>query len=284
MKTDKSKLFPRIDPTVIRLYDGEAPGSEDWDWREKESRDNILQMPAVYDVAVPTLTYYGADEEATDGTAVIIAPGGGFQYLSFESEGTAVAQWLNSKGIAVFVLKYRLMRSSTQDPIQEVLPKLADPETFARITESIRRMAVADGKKAVQYVRGNASRYKLDPARIGFMGFSAGGTLALGVGHASDKDARPDFLAAIYPYIGNIKQNTVRKDAPPIFICVATDDDLALAPQCSALYSSWINAKRPAEFHGYARGGHGFGIVDSHLPVNSWIERFYDWLQQLHKV
>ncbi|MCW3109766.1 MAG: family lipolytic protein, partial [Segetibacter sp.] len=101
---------------VIQLYPGEAPGSESWNWQEKESVKNMFSTPVVYNVAQPTLTAFLPPSSMSNGTAVIIAPGGAFHTLSINSEGIDVAKWLNAKGVAAFVLKYRLVHSLTDDP------------------------------------------------------------------------------------------------------------------------------------------------------------------------
>ncbi len=111
------------------------------------------------------------------------------------------------------------------------------------------------------------------------MGFSAGGSVTCGVVFNGKEESRPDFVAPIYAYTNALKLTTVPDDAPPIFIVAATDDDLGLAPQSVKLYSDWIAAGKTAELHMYSKGGHGFGMTKKGLPVDSWIERFGDWLK-----
>jgi acetyl esterase/lipase len=262
---------------VIPLYSGKAPGSEKWNWQEKEI--STFGMPVVYNVVDPTLTAYLPDPAIANGTAVIIAPGGGFHILSINSEGIDVAKWLNAKGVAAFVLKYRLVRSLTNDPMQELMQKLTgDHKAFDRENDSVVNMAIADGKRAMEYVRSHAEEYKIDSKRIGFMGFSAGGTVTMGVGLSYTAANRPDFLAPVYPYMGVFPEMDAPTDAPPLFVCAASDDQLGLASHSSNLYNVWIKAGKPAELHMYAKGGHGFGMRKQNLPVDTWIERFGDWL------
>jgi acetyl esterase/lipase len=110
------------------------------------------------------------------------------------------------------------------------------------------------------------------------MGFSAGGTVTASVTFQYTADTRPDFVAPIYAYMGAVKAADVPKDAPPMFIVAATDDQLGLAPDSVKLYSQWIAAKKSAEMHLYAKGGHGFGMRKQNLPTDQWIERFGEWL------
>src|SRR5690606_35599387 len=114
---------------VIPVWSGKAPGSERWNWKEAEMYSDLWQTRVVYNVASPTLTAYVPAPGRGNGAAVIICPGGAFHALSIDSEGTEVAKWLNKKGIAAFVLKYRLVHSETSDPVKEVSEKMADWKT-----------------------------------------------------------------------------------------------------------------------------------------------------------
>lgn len=265
---------------VIPLYAAKAPGSEKWTWQEKESTNNLFNTRVVYNVANPTLTAYLPDPALANGTAVIIAPGGAFHTLSIESEGSEVAKWLNKKGVTAFVLKYRLVHSLTEDPVKELMSKMSNFKKLDEENDSVVTMSIADGKKAVEYVRTHAAEYNIHPNRIGLMGFSAGGTVTMGVGFSYTPGNRPDFLAPVYPYIGALQNTAVPKDAPPIFICAASDDQLGLATHSSNLYNDWIKAGKGAELHMYSKGGHGFGMHKQNLPVDTWIDRFGDWLNQ----
>jgi acetyl esterase/lipase len=264
---------------VISLYPGKAPGTEKWSWKENESADNMFRTRVVYNVVNPTLTAYLPDPATANGTAVIICPGGAFHTLSIESEGSDVAKWLNKKGVTAFVLKYRLVHSLTDDPVKELLPKMSDKKKLDQENDSVVTMAIADGKRAIEYVRRHASEYKIDPNRIGIMGFSAGGTVTMGVGFTYTAENRPNFLAPVYPYITALGKTLVPSDAPPIFICAASDDNLGLASHSSNLYNDWIAAGKSAELHMYVKGGHGFGMHKQNIPTDTWIDRFGDWLQ-----
>ena len=262
---------------VIRLYEGPAPGSENWKQEEKENRTNLWQTRVVYNVAHPTLTVFLPEPAKAVGTAVVICPGGAFYALSIDSEGYDVARWLNTNGIACFVLKYRLVECQTDDPTREVMTKGAD---LATTVAPVVKLAMADGKAAVGYVRQHAKEYGVNPDRIGIIGFSAGGTVVASVAYNYTPETRPSFVAPVYlQYDWAIKPGGVPADAPPMFILAATDDPLGLAPQSVRLYSDWTAAKKSAELHVLSKGGHGFGMRKQNLPSDRWIERFADWLE-----
>lgn len=264
---------------VIRLYPGAAPGSENWKQPEKEYFSKIWNTQVVTNVVNPTLTAFLPDPATANGTAVIIAPGGGFHALSINSEGVDVAKWLNTKGVAAFVLRYRLVQTG-EDGVQEVMAKMSGSRINVDANNvDVVPLAIADAFAALSYVRMNAKEFGVAPNRIGFMGFSAGGTVTASVAFQYSAATRPDFVAPIYAYMGAVKSAEVPTDAPPMFLVVATDDQLGLAPDSINLYSKWIAAKKSAELHSYAKGGHGFGLRKQNLPTDQWIERFGDWLQ-----
>jgi len=261
---------------VIQLYNGAAPGSESWTYSEQENNagsNNAL----IYNVSHPTLTVYPADPSIATGTAIIVCPGGGFYILSAGYEGRDVAHWLNQKGITVFLLKYRLGHSLTDNPGQE-LSKNMKKSNFAEKIAPIIPLCIADGRAAIQYVRTHATEYGINPAQIGIIGFSAGGTVAASAAFKYTAENRPDFVAPIYAFMPPSLQGPVAADAPPLFIAAATDDNLGLASHSVELYSKWLTAKKPAELHIYEKGGHGFGMRSQNIPTDTWIERFGDWL------
>ncbi|MFN7948809.1 MAG: alpha/beta hydrolase [Blastocatellia bacterium] len=260
---------------VIRLYPGPAPGSENWTQQEKESFSQAFNTQLVMNVTQPTLTAYLPDPATASGTAVIIAPGGGFHFLSINSEGVEVAKWLAARGVAAFVLKYRLVRTG-EDAMQQIRATLSDMKKFEEVTAPVIPLAVADGMAAISYVRKHAAEFGVSPQRVGIMGFSAGGTITAAIVLQSNADNRPDFAAPIYAWVEPVKAPNVPADAPPLFLAAATDD--GLAPDSVKLYSQWIAAKKSAELHLYSKGGHGFGMRKQNLPSDQWIERFGEWL------
>lgn len=265
---------------IIPLYPGKAPGAEKWDWQEAEMYSDQWQTRIVYNVSKPTLTAYLPPPAMANGTAVVICPGGAFHALSIDSEGIDVAKWLNKKGVAAFVLKYRLVKSNTDDPVKELSAKMAEGQRFDEDNAKLIPLAINDGLEAIRYVRKNASEFKVDPDRIGIIGFSAGGTVTAGVAYQGKGDTRPAFAAPIYAYLPpSMKEAVVPENAPPMFIAAASDDQLHLAPHSIALYNQWLVAKAPVEMHMYATGGHGFGMRTQYLPSDAWIDRFGEWLE-----
>jgi len=264
---------------VIPLYNGQAPGSESWTWNEASYKNEAFNLNIVYNVSNPTLTAFLPDEGKANGTGIIVAPGGAFHILSIDSEGYAVAKWLNSRGIAAFVLKYRLVKSETDNPIAELMPLMADFNKLDEINAPVVQMANQDGLTAVRYVREHATEFGIEPDRIGFMGFSAGATLTLSVVQTATDENRPDFVAPIYPYEKAILGSAIPEARIPIFIAAASDDELGLALHSVDIYTKWLNAKQPAELHMYEKGGHGFGMQKKNTTSDHWTSDFETWLK-----
>lgn len=290
-------------PEVLPVWPGIAPGSEAWSHREVVYRNGTKAM--VRNVTTPTLTAFLPDPGVATGAAVVISPGGGFRFLSWDSEGIEVAEWLRSRGIAAFVLKYRVMKTAEkeedfQKEMAAFFQKLARrgedtstpgegagrPKTngtkavLSTLPEDMREigeLAIADGRQAVKVVRQNANRWNLRPGRVGLLGFSAGAVVTMGVVMDHDPESRPNFAAPIYG--GGTGGIPVPKDAPPLFILCASDDHLAAAGSIR-LYGEWKAAKQPVELHLYEKGGHGFGMSQRGLPIDRWVDRYGDWLGQ----
>jgi acetyl esterase/lipase len=267
----------------IRLWPDLAPGSEAATQQETSFVENDLLV--LRNVITPTLTPYLPDPAVANGTAVIIAPGGGFFMLSWENEGTETAEWLRDRGVACFVLKYRIADTgpTQEDFVAYVTALLAragstDEQRAANLAATLEPLlqagAAADGIRAMHLVRERAAGWNVAPDRVGMLGFSAGGFLATYVGLEAPPAAQPDFIVAIY---GGHARSGVGPDAPPLFTLVAADDTLCLRA-CVDTFERWRAAGRPAELHVYAQGGHGFGMARRGLPVDTWIERVADWI------
>jgi acetyl esterase/lipase len=209
---------------------------------------------------------------------VIVCPGGAFYYLHTKTEGSDVAAWLNKKGVSVFVLKYRLVHSYTSHPVAEKNEKMKDTSN-QKLFSALVPLAIADAKQAIAFVRRHATEYNIDPKKIGIMGFSAGGALAVACAFDYTPENRPDFLAPIYAYVPPALPMVMLRDEPPAFICAATDDELHLVPMSIGLYNKWLGAGISAEIHIYSKGGHGFGMNKYNEPSDTWIDRFGDWLR-----
>ncbi len=270
-----SAIVANAQQKVIQLYSGAAPGSDKWKYNEKQIKAGDYEM--AYNVSHPTLTVFTPDPGIANGTAVIVCPGGGFYILMTTFEGTDVVNWLTKKGVTVFLLKYRLGESFTANPGQELTDALTRGD-FQRKIAPIVPLSIADGKEAIKYVRAHAAEYGISPSRIGIIGFSAGGTVAASAAFNYTAENRPDFVAPIYTYMPPSLQGTVANDAPPMFLAAASNDELGLAPHSVDLYSKWLTTKHPAELHMYEKGGHGFGMKRQHIPTDTWIDRFGDWL------
>ncbi len=261
---------------IVRLYDGRAPGSEQWYWEEAEAAGSGFNAPLVYNVVDPTLSVFLPETLSATGAAMIVAPGGAFHILSIANEGMDVARWLNERGIAAFVLKYRLVRSMTDEPVEELSARMADFDELDRVNAPVVRLATQDGLAAVRHVRERAGDYGIDPEKVGFMGFSAGATLTLSVVQSADEASRPNLVAPIYPYERAIIGDGIPATRTPIFIAAASDDQLGLAPHSISIYGKWLEAGQPAELHMFERGGHGFGMSRQGLPSDRWIAAFGD--------
>ncbi len=277
-------------PRIIPVWPKDAPGSEKWTQKEVEHRSALLRMKIVRNVVRPTLTAFLPERSKANGTAVIVCPGGGFRFLCCEDEGNEVAERLRARGVAAFVLKHRLMDTGATEAefhtalLQAGLLAIADSLKAGErpvLPEDVRKfsaLAVADGRQAIKVVREHAGEWGIKADRIGIMGFSSGGVVTTGVATEYDAASRPNYAASIYgPFLGSVK---VPKDAPPLFICCASDDALVPPGDSIRLYSAWKAAGKSAELHIYAKGNHGFGVTKQGLPSDTWIDRFGDWLGQ----
>jgi endo-1,4-beta-xylanase len=258
------------EPPVIPLWPSGAPGSEGKTDPEivVEQAKNRGHDRRVSRIHNPSLTVYLPPRDKATGAAVVICPGGGHRVLAIDHEGYEVARWLNSIGVAGFVLKYRLARTEGAGYKVDV-------------------HALQDAQRAIRLVRSRAGEWGIDPKRVGLMGFSAGGEVTALAGTRFDTGSegasdpidrlscRPDFLVLVYPG-GRPETLTITKQTPPAFLLVAHDD--RLADRTTALYSALKKAEVSAELHIYARGGHGFGMRDTHSPVASWTTRLQEWM------
>ena len=263
-------------PQVIPLWaDGEID-TTGWDQPEEIA---FLRsgLKVIRNVSQPTLTAYLPDPAIATGTAVIVCPGGAYHFLAFEHEGIQVARWLNARGIAAFLLKYRLVQTGSDFP-QCVDQHLKDEHLMQTLVAPIFPLITADGCQAVRLVRAHAAEWGIDSQRIGMMGFSAGGMATLSVALHFDPDSRPNFAAPIYS--APPPDAPIPANAPPLFLLCAADDDMASAVS-TRFYAEWRAAGHPVELHIYAKGGHGFGMNTLNLPSDFWIERFAEWLQAL---
>jgi endo-1,4-beta-xylanase len=254
---------------VIPVWNGSAPGSEGKTASEKV-RITTEGEHVVSSIHQPTLTVYLPDRASATGAAVVICPGGGHRELWMDHEGYRVAQWLAEHGVAGIILKYRLAREEGS-------------------TYRVNLHSLADAQRALQLTRSHASEWAIDPARIGIIGFSAGGEVAAlaaqepltaqpqSTDPVARHDSTPAFQGLIYP--AGAAAIAPQKNSPPAFLVCGDNDHLRISEELPRLYLRFKNAGVPAELHIYAGAGHGFGLRASNThPSGAWVMRFREWL------
>jgi acetyl esterase/lipase len=269
---------------VIRLWPRDAPGQNTTTGPEADTStatsDKIAGRPVVRlgSVSVPTLTVY-EPKGARNGVGVVVFPGGGYKILAMDLEGTEVCDWLTARGIVCFLLKYRVPETGPY------------PKSEA---------ALQDAQRAVGLVRAHATDWRVDPKRVGVLGFSAGGHLAAAVSThyetrlypkvdaADELSCRPDFAVVVYPgYLVDAGKDfaftpdvPVTKATPPTFL-VQAEDDTVHVENATAYFLALKHAGVPAELHVYAQGGHGYGLRRTKLPVTEWPDLVDAWMKTI---
>ncbi|CAN5147313.1 alpha/beta hydrolase [soil metagenome] len=261
-------------PTAIVLDTGALPGAA-----AREAWHRQYNSVFVRNVTVATLTPFLPDPAKATGAAVIVAPGGGFRTLSMENEGWDVARALADKGVAAFVLKYRLNPTPADMPGFErsMAEMFSTTEPRSRTRPGVAMAGldpqIADARAAFALVRQRAVEWRVDPDRIGMLGFSAGAMLTLATTLSGD-DAKPAFIGLIY---GPMTSVTPPAGAPPMFVALAADDPF-FAHSGVGLIDSWRSAGRPVEFHLYEQGGHGFGMYPKTTTSTGWFDAYLRWI------
>ncbi|WP_149302666.1 alpha/beta hydrolase [Pareuzebyella sediminis] len=259
---------------------------------EKEEYRQGEDLLRIAKVQEPTIEVYLPAESNANGQAVLIFPGGGYHILAYDWEGTDIAKFLNGKGIAGIVVKYRLPSSVSQTD-QHLVPLI-------------------DAQRALRMVRSKASEFNIDPDRIGAIGFSAGGHLVATLGtHYGKKvydpldemdalSARPDFMALAYPYISQRSEKytppkdgvpliytyfkleeSVTPETPPTFLLHATNDPGVPVENSLVMYQALKNKGVSATMHIYPTGGHGFSLARDNVHLRGWLERWFEWMETL---
>ena len=282
---------------VIPLYEGEVPNAKPCNEKDHEFIDTTWNKNGILivdHITKPTLTIYEAPKEKSNGTAVVICPGGGYGVLAAGHEGSEVAQQFNKAGITAFVLRYRLPKGECMTD-----------KAF---------VPLMDAQQAIYFVRTHAKQYNIDPNKIGIMGFSAGGHLASSAGthftqavrkELGGVNLRPDFMLLIYPVIsfndsiGHIgsrdnligknpdqkllhlfsNEEQVNAQTPPTFLVHASDDDGVNPENSIQFYQALLKNKVPAELHLYEHGGHGFGLHNT-TTTEDWFASCLAWLKE----
>lgn len=294
MRSLLAKMFFAIAPAVLcvlplragetptlKIWPGTPPGDENFhappaDRKAKTNakQDDIVRLPLVTE---PTLTLYRAPADKANGAAVIICPGGGYNILAWNLEGTEIAAWLNSIGVTAAILRYRVPRRDPTNPHAAPLQ---------------------DAQRAIRHVRQHASDWGIDPQRVGLLGFSAGGNLVvMAATHyeeatypkldaLDDVSCRPDFIVPIYPaYLGDERKPgplsplvRVTAQTPPVFMAV-THDDVLRGMNAAQFYVELKKAGVAAELHIFSRGGHGYGLRKSENAVSQWPRLCEQWMR-----
>lgn len=248
---------------VVNIWPGAAPGSEHWTQKERII-ENTPVGTVIFNVVTPTLTAYLPERSKATGTGVIIAPGGAFVALAISLESEDVARRLQEKGIAAFVLKYRIMEKRG-----EGIPANMNMDEAGKY-------GIADGIQALKVVRQRAGEWGVSPERVGFMGFSAGAMVTSAALLQKDVAARPNFAAMIYgaPFGA---MPAIPAKLPPMFLAWAQDDAVALVPIVK-FYDALKTAGHKPEVHIFSAGGHGFGMKKQGTSSDHWLDTFYYWL------
>jgi acetyl esterase/lipase len=276
----KPSSLSAAEPETFSVWSGTPPGDENFHVppanpkAKAAPKDDIVRLPLITD---PTLTLFRPPAGQANGVGIIVCPGGGYNILAWNLEGTEVAEWLNSIGVTAVVLKYRVPR---RDPAR---PHAAP---------------LQDAQRAIRHVRQHAADWGIDAGRVGILGFSAGGNLAVMAATHWDEETypkrdaldelscRPDFVVPIYPaYLGDEKNPgplspsiRVTAKTPPVFMTV-THDDVLRGMNAAQLYVELKKANVPAELHIFSRGGHGYGLRKPENAVSQWPKLCEQWLR-----
>jgi len=280
----------------IRLYDGVAPGSEGVQDNERISRGPDGSIQSISGVVTPSITVYLPDADKVTGTAVILCSGGGLMSHSWGSDVINMAHWLNERGIAAIGLKYRtrvmggaggprmggggggMALSASVTEFSKITKSNANPDTSESGVKNIDN-AINDALRAMEIVREHASEWHINPDKIGYLGFSAGGGVGIGATVRADAAHRPAFMATIYgPSLIDVD---VPENAPKLFIATRGDHHNVAAGLVS-LYLDWKRAGANAEMHLYDDGTGPFGPDDPGNTSGTWRESFYRWLTFNH--
>lgn len=294
MRVQAKVWQPSAGHTQIPLWPGTPPDAQPVPGPEyavtgTSAKPQFAGKPVtgIHNVSRPTMTVYAPAGKNT-GAAVVVFPGGGFEELAIDLEGTEVCDWLTSRGITCVLLKYRVPSVPYDWHCQ------CRPDDFA-----LSLPALDDAQRALRLVRSHAAQWHIDPHKIGVIGFSAGGYLVAEAStqfkrrsyppvDAADKEsARPDFAMAIYP--GHLATDDdklnpnvpVSRDTPPTFLVQAEDDYTDGVNQSLVYYTALAKAHVPAQMHLYAHGGHAFGLRPTKFPITRWPQLAETWLQTI---
>ena len=287
-----AEWLPAPGHVQVPLWPGKVPDAQPMpgpEYVDTEKKELVAGQPWVYaaNIAQPTLTVY-APKGGNTGAAVVVFPGGGFEVLAMDLEGTEVCDWLTSRGITCVLLKYRVPSLPFDWHCK------CRPDDLVVPTQ-----ALEDAQRALGLVRLNAKQWHIDPHKVGVLGFSAGGYLVASISthyqhrlyapvDAADAEScRPDFAVAVYPGHlvkddGKLNPNVpVSADTPPTFLVQAEDDGVDGVQQSLTYFAALKQAGVPTEMHLYAQGGHAFGLRPTKLPISRWPQLVEQWLKTI---
>ena len=247
----------------------------------KENRVLISEQEGVWldNISEPEMDLYKAHGNSVTDKIMIICPGGALLFSAYEKEGVKLAKKLALNGITAIVLKYRTYpRKGSVIEWQRTLKT----QTAIDSAKTILPYSSKDALNAIEVIRNNASKYNINPNKIGLMGFSAGGAVTMEAAYTSISKNQPNFIAPIYPWMDIVEGQKVPSNKPPAFITCANNDEYREIPTSSVqIYQDWIQAEAKVELHMFSEGGHGFGMNKINSPVDRWSQLLIDWILAL---
>jgi acetyl esterase/lipase len=246
----------------------------DYQGPEVEKKGYFTDKHNFQNISIPTIQVFLPRGDLNTKTAMIICPGGGMRANAIHHEGFDVAKALNKKGVAAFVLKYRLV------PIHLIGKNEGLDHPYSKEKKQL-AYGHLDALNAIAHVRVNALKYEINPEKIGIMGFSAGGAVTMEATYKSSEKNRPNFIAPIYPWMNIVDNQEPPAYGPPIFIVCTTEDAFKLAIPSAKIYTDWAEKNYISELHLYHHGKHGFGMRKTNYPVDNWFDNMVDWIDAI---
>ena len=279
------KLFILSFLVSIPLIAQEKISIKHQEWELKSFEENsvlISEQEGIWldNISKPEISLYKAKGNSITDKAMIICPGGGLFFSAYEKEGVKLAKKLAQNGITAVILKYRTYprKGSVIKWSQTLWDK---PQMAIDSAKIILPYSSKDALSAIELIRNNASKYNINPNKIGLMGFSAGGAVTMEAAYTSVIKNQPNFIAPIYPWMDIVDNQKVPLNKPPAFVSCANDDPLKLAAPSVQIYQDWILAGAEAELHMFSKGGHGYGMNKINAPVDRWSQLLIDWILAL---
>ena len=246
----------------------------DYQGPEVKTKGYFTDKHNFQNISIPTIQVFLPKGNLNTKTAMIVCPGGGMRANAIHHEGFDVAKALNERGIAAFVLKYRLV------PIHLIGKNEGLDHPYSKEKKQL-AYGHLDALNAIAHARVNALKYEINPEKIGIMGFSAGGAVIMEATYKSSKKNRPNFIAPIYPWMNIVDNQEPPAYGPPIFIVCTTEDAFKLAIPSAKIYTDWAEKNYISELHLYHHGKHGFGMRKTNYPVDNWFDNMVDWIDAI---